>query len=73
MMAGKKKGEFQVHGHAAAKKPKTGKKPKPGPVTVTKVPPAAIMLAHELAKGRDVRIEVQRDGSIIIKNGGRKS
>ena len=44
-----------------------------GPVvTVVKAHSGAVMLAHAMADGRDVHLEVQRDGSIIIKNGARK-
>ena len=63
---------FRITELAAARR-KRGPRRKAEPViTVAKAHSGAVMLAHELAAGRDVRIEVQRDGSILIKNGARK-
>jgi hypothetical protein len=60
--------DFKVHVLAAAKKPRKTK-PKTQPViVVAKADPKAVKLAHKLA-GPDQRVEVQRDGSIVIKNG----
>lgn len=60
---------FQVHGLAAAK----GKRKKPvksGPVTVVaRAHPDVMKQARAAARGKDVRIEVQRDGSVILRNG----
>lgn len=74
MVPGKsKKSEFQVTQTAAAKKPRATRKPKaePEPIVVKQVHPAAMSAARMLARNRDVRIEVQRDGSVIIRNGAR--
>ena len=65
--------KFKVHDLAAAKRKATPRKPKSGPVvTVAKAYPAAINMALKMTRDRDVHIEVQRDGSLIIKNGARK-
>ena len=65
--------KFKVADLAAAKRKRAPRKPKSGPVvTVVKAHSGAVMLAHAMADGRDVHLEVQRDGSIIIKNGARK-
>jgi hypothetical protein len=65
--------KFKVADLAVAKRKKTPRTTKNGPVvTVAKAYPAAINMALELTRDRDVHIEVQRDGSLIIKNGGRK-
>lgn len=65
--------KFRVTELAAAKRKRAPSKPKSGPVvTVVKAHSGAVMLAHAMADGRDVHLEVQRDGSIIIRNGARK-
>jgi hypothetical protein len=65
--------KFKVADLAAAKKKRAPRKQKNGPVvTVVKAHSGAVMLAHAMAGDRDVHLEVQRDGSIVIKNGARK-
>jgi hypothetical protein len=65
--------KFKVADLAVAKKKRAPRKTQNGPVvTVAKAHVGAVMLAHEMAVGRDVHLEVQRDGSIIIRNGARK-
>jgi hypothetical protein len=63
--------KFKVADLAAAKRRRAPRR-SAEPVTVKRVNPDAVRLAHDLARGRDVRVEVRLDGSIIIKNGGRK-
>lgn len=72
-MPPRKKTEFQVHGLAAAKKPRA-KKPKPedGPVKVTRIRPETLAHAKEIADGRDVHLVYMPDGSIEIRNGKRE-
>lgn len=71
MMSPKKK-DFRVHDLAAGKHKQAPKKPKVQPVTVTRVNPEALKLANKLAEGRDVRVEIRLDGTIVIKNGGKR-
>jgi len=61
---------MHVHQLAAAKTPRKPRR-RPEPVQTTQVPPIAMQEARRLAKGEDVRIEVQRDGSVIVRNGAR--
>lgn len=65
-----KTSEFQVHGRAAVKRARKPK-PKAPEVKIRKVHPAVMLSAQMLADDRDVRIEVQRDGSVMIVNGRR--
>lgn len=60
--------DFRVHDLAAAKRKPRGAARKFAPVTVAKANPEVVRLAHKLL-GPDQRLEIQRDGSIIIKNG----
>ena len=72
-MSSSKKGEFQVHANAAAKKPKP-KPRKAQPVKVTKVSPEVLIHAAQVtrefhARGfKTVRYEIRSDGSVYIVN-----
>lgn len=67
-MKNNSKGEFQVTRNAAAKTPKQSRR-KAEPVVSVKAHPAVVETANALARGRDVHLEVQRDGSIVVRNG----
>lgn len=64
------KGEFQVHGSAAVRKPK-GKPAKSQPVVTVRANPEALKFAHARARGQDMHVVVLRDGTVEIRNGAR--
>lgn len=67
-----RKSEFQVHGEAAAKKPRTRKKRPAEPVKIVRANPVALKIAHEIAHNRDMHVVVLNDGSVEIRNGKRE-
>lgn len=70
--------EFQVHRNAAvkvtARKPRAKQPPAPPPepVKITQVHPKALSVADDLARGRDVHLVLNADGSVTIRNGKRE-
>lgn len=56
---------------AAARRPRRRRTPAAGPLTVVRADPRVMRAALRIAAGDAGRIQVQHDGSVIVRNRGR--
>lgn len=64
---------FKVSDLAAARRPRRKRAPAGGPVTVMRADPRVMRAALRTAGGDAARIEIQPDGSVVVRNSARSA